>query len=509
MFVLLKLKKRPPTFISAKFISKNAKNEIDIQLQKMPEGLKEFNQAKLMLMKGVEPTEEMHKLFVHANKNPDHLLIAQRIEALEFLVNSKFSTKENIISNYKTMLELDPDNTEYLSMYAEYLMDIEDFEESTKIWRNVLTLEPKNLIASVRLADCYIHLEVYEEVEELLSQALMVQHLNPQLHEKKANLLFKLEKYEECLEFCQKALESHKNSKILKNTLLKSLFKSKNNFSTFLEKLDSYAKEYPSEESTFYHEKIMSLIETEQYKEALKAIKSDDPKSDAYKAMTYKKMGELALAESLFIKAIEANPNSDDLHYQLGMILYDRDDVDSMVHFDKALEINPKHIPSLLMFAESQMRLGAPKEALNFLNRAIDLNPNNIAVLIEIGRCYGLEGEFKSAIQEFDKVLAIDPGNVKAMEKKGTALIGLDKPREGIVLLEKCLSLGNEDSHSVWNNLGTAYFTINNFKKSIECFDRGLLLNPGAKDLKENRDQAILHNDMARDAIRMASSNYE
>jgi len=507
MFPLLKLKKKIPTFHHhAKYVSKSLNNEIDFQLQKMPEGLKEFTQAKMMLQKGAEPTQEMHNLFVQANKNPENLLLSQRVEALEYLIASQFSTKESIKSNYKTMLELEPDNTEYLSMYAEYLMDNDLVDESVKIWKNVLTLEPKNLIAAIRLADCYMQLEVYEEAEELLTGALLVQNLNPQLHEKKATLLFKLEKFQECLEFCERGLEIHKNSKILKNIQLKSLFKILN-FSSFLEKFEIYLKQYPGEESSFYHEKIMSLIECEKYKEALKEIKPDDSKADIYKGVTYKKMGEYSLAESLFLKAIESNPPSEELEYQLGMIYYARDDVGSLVHFDKALKINPHHVPSLLGFADGQMRLGSAYEAIPYLDRAIEINPSNIGAIIDRGRCFALEGEFKKAILEFDNVLKIDPANLKALEKKGTALIGLEKPREGIVLLEKCLKLGYEDSHSIWNNLGTAYFSIDNYKKSLECFDRGLLLNPGAKDLKENREQALLHYDMARDSVRMQSNS--
>lgn len=42
---------------------------------------------------------------------------------------------------------------------------------------------------------------------------------------------------------------------------------------------------------------------------------------------------------------------------------------------------------------------------------------------------------------------------------------------------------------------------------NLTSFDRGLALNPGAKDLKENREQAILHQDMARDSVRMATTN--
>lgn len=196
MFVLLKIRKKPSVKLnSVKYISHNAiKNELLNQIDKMPEGLKQFTQGKLMLKSNDEPTQEIHNYFVQANKNPDNLKIAERIEVLEFLVTSKFSTKENIISNYKTILELEPDNTEYMQMYADYLMDVEMYEESLIIWKKVLVLEPKNLIASIRLADCYTHVEVYEEALEIISKALLVQNLNPQLHEKKATLLFKLGK---------------------------------------------------------------------------------------------------------------------------------------------------------------------------------------------------------------------------------------------------------------------------------------------------------------------------
>lgn len=112
----------------------------------------------------------------------------------------------------------------------------------------------------------------------------------------------------------------------------------------------------------------MSLIETRKYKEALKAINPENSKAVVYKgslllssfnllslislslvefilliqfsntlALTYKSMGELGLAESLFLKAIEANPHSEDLLYQLGMVHYERDSTDSMIHFEKAL----------------------------------------------------------------------------------------------------------------------------------------------------------------------------
>jgi tetratricopeptide (TPR) repeat protein len=46
-------------------------------------------------------------------------------------------------------------------------------------------------------------------------------------------------------------------------------------------------------------------------------------------------------------------------------------------------------------------------------------------------------------------------------------LIALQQPIEGIELLKRSIQLGN-NSHSIWNNLGTAYYNSKQYKEALE-----------------------------------------
>jgi len=110
-----------------------------------------------------------------------------------------------------------------------------------------------------------------------------------------------------------------------------------------------------------------------------------------------------ASAQEFFLKG----ENIEEWHAIAASLISNGKYEESIVYYDKILEINPEDQRALL---------------------------NNGSVLIELDR-------YQEAIKYYDRILEINPNNVKALASKGIALSHLQKYDEALIVLDKALSL--------------------------------------------------------------------
>lgn len=469
-------------------------------------GLTCFKRAKAAMVKTGESNAEIHSEFLKAAHYSGDLNEVQLNEVLDFIIASKFSSQEDILKAYKMVFAEQPDDINRLFNFAEYLTDIGSYEEAKSNWQKIIALQPKNIVATIRLADCEFNLGNLQEAEVLLSKALEVQKKATQLIEKKAVILDKLERYQELSEFCIAQGDICKKSKNLSSLLVKSLFKS-SKYEECIQHANLHLEGFGSDDEIFIN-RIHSMIELQQYKEALKLLLPTSPKNFYFKALIYTHLKENEIAKGFYKKAIELDPQNIDLHYDLGMLLYKEDNAESANHFQKVIAINPKHLPTLKAMSQCLMRLGRMEDAAVYIEEVLDQAPNDVETLIDRGRCYAMGSDMPSALDSFERILAFDPNNVHAIEKKGATLIAMERHEEGIALLLKSIEMGL-DIPAIHNNLGGAYFYIGKYELALEHFEKAVHMDPGNKGFRENRDAAVLQYDLVRDKMRMAKEEEE
>jgi len=94
--------------------------------------------------------------------------------------------------------------------------------------------------------------------------------------------------------------------------------------------------------------------------------------------------------------------------------------------------------------------------------------------LFEIYRSQGLVDD---ALQVFERAVAANPGNYLFSSGYGIALVRNGRYQKGAEILEKSLSLYDQDAE-VWNSLGVAYGNMGDLEKAREDFGRALALAP-------------------------------
>ena len=78
-------------------------------------------------------------------------------------------------------------------------------------------------------------------------------------------------------------------------------------------------------------------------------------------------------------------------------------------------------IDSLLKNGQTSLNLGNPKEALTFYQKALDIEPRHIEALLKKGHILGKLARFDQAIACYDDVLSQEQGNLLALLNKGLA----------------------------------------------------------------------------------------
>jgi tetratricopeptide (TPR) repeat protein len=113
-------------------------------------------------------------------------------------------------------------------------------------------------------------------------------------------------------------------------------------------------------------------------------------------------------------KALERNPRTLGLHYQLGEALFaevraEPNRVKAEAEFLAELALNPADADSMYKLAEIALERGANAKAKEYLLRAIELRPNLAAAHAALGRILGGEQNLHEAIEHLETAAKLAP----------------------------------------------------------------------------------------------------
>ena len=115
------------------------------------------------------------------------------------------------------------------------------------------------------------------------------------------------------------------------------------------------------------------------------------------------------LADALFQQLVRKYPRHPGVHYAYGVYLMrDRKD-QGLREFLAELEVDPRHVPSLLQLAFEHMVRSEYEEALEYARRAAAVDPSSYRVQYAIGLALLEQGETAMAIAALEKSVAVAP----------------------------------------------------------------------------------------------------
>jgi tetratricopeptide (TPR) repeat protein len=181
---------------------------------------------------------------------------------------------------------------------------------------------------------------------------------------------------------------------------------------------------------------------------------------------------------------------------------------ESIVCFDKALEINTKNIPTIAhaWYMKSQSFFGMKlfDESLTSCDEAIRLHPSayrpmRCTILLLLKR-------YEEVVTYCDEVISSNHGDDSVLNTKGIALMQLERNEEAITCFDNLLASDKSKGQlmhpvqisAILKNKGVTLKKLERYEESVLCFNEAITLNPEDDEAVIKRDNTLADQHRAR-----------
>ena len=122
-------------------------------------------------------------------------------------------------------------------------------------------------------------------------------------------------------------------------------------------------------------------------------------------------------------KELAEQPNSADIHCNLGIALAESGDLNSAIKcYQDAVNIESRHIPAYTNLGSIYRSLGKTEEALVVFEKIIELDSNEVSAYVNLGSLYKEKGDLNGAETNYQKAVKLLPNDCNAYFNLGNAL---------------------------------------------------------------------------------------
>jgi len=237
-------------------------------------------------------------------------------------------------------------------------------------------------------------------------------------------------------------------------------------------------------DTTWIHRAMGAAAQAEKLNENLK---------EAHLALgnVFRKTGKTEEAVKEFRRALKISPNCDACYRRLGLAYEEIGErSQAIIALQNAVTINPYYWSSQNELGIAYLQFGMFEKALAAFLRVVEVEPNNSILHENLGAVYFALARYDESIPEFEKAITFQSTNADTYSDFGEALIYLKRYAEAIPFLEKAVQM-KPDNQLIVGNLADGYRCQGLQKKSVETYDRAILL--ANKELAVNpRDTVVL-----------------
>jgi len=215
------------------------------------------------------------------------------------------------------------------------------------------------------------------------------------------------------------------------------------------------------------------------------AIEIDPNYADAYVGLAEAKLrvfidskdeSVLNLIEQIVHKLQESNSEHSLLGYLEGELKLSQGDYKNAIKlFNRSIRLRPSFLKAYAGLSLSYLKLGKSDEAEKTLLNAYQIMPNNNTILTDLGIYYYSNGYYNKAIKYFELLVQQAPNNFTAYLNLSACFYLNGNIQEAILIAEKALRI-KKDSN-VYANIGTYYFILRKYNRSVEAFENAIALN--------------------------------
>ena len=211
--------------------------------------------------------------------------------------------------------------------------------------------------------------------------------------------------------------------------------------------------------------------------------------------------GDLAAAEQLYLRLLEAQSGHFDALQMLGILRYQQGRLlDALALLGTALKIMPNAAHALLNYGLVLAALTRREEALASYDQALALQPDYAEALYNRGIVLrGLQRPAE-ALASFERALSTRPDYAEAHYNRGNALQDLARPAEALASYDRALAL-RPDTAEILFNRGNALLALRRPAEALASYDQALTIKPDHVAVINNRGLALLGLHRPADAL--------
>ncbi|MCY3412213.1 MAG: tetratricopeptide repeat protein [Candidatus Heimdallarchaeota archaeon] len=405
------------------------------------------------------------------------------------------------ISNYKKVLEIDPDHLEALYEMGELLKKQGELEEARECFLKIKSIDPeykdsKDLLQQIDDALIALYTndgnenlkkKKYQDAINLYNKALDINPNNPDVLLLKAKAYQKkggLKEAHKTIDSLLKIDNKHREGLYEKGVL----YLQEKDYENAIKILERTLKEHPGYEEAKAQlnfakssrakqcmENGNVLFRRKQYSKAVQAydcvIKYNPSNKFAHnnKGLALKFLDKTQEGIKCYKAAIEIDPTFKNAWNNLGIATVDSGyPLSALPHYDKALEIDPKYKQAWNNKGLAYHQLKKYEDAVECYQKAIDADPKYKNPYANQGNSLAELDRHNDAVSVFRKAIELDEGYVVAISGLGISLLELKEYDEALLNLEKAIELDS--------NFDPAKQGLARIKVEMEKYDEAIVL---------------------------------
>jgi tetratricopeptide (TPR) repeat protein len=214
--------------------------------------------------------------------------------------------------------------------------------------------------------------------------------------------------------------------------------------------------------------------------EALNVVDQRNASLYYERGLLYAQKKDYSNADQNFSNSIKLDSNIALVYYNRGVSrIYLKDIENASIDFVTARRkgLDSASIVEINNIAETffdrglaKFRAGDRDSAMSLFNSAISIRPNQSNYWFNKGECYYAGGSYQDAFNAYSQAITLSPDYADAYQKRGLSNLHLNKSKEAINDFTKSLQL-NPNLYESQKGLGDAYFAQKDYKNSIPAYE--------------------------------------
>ena len=343
------------------------------------------------------PEEALDAFLTTTRLNPDRLDAHHQIASLY----EQQGDIDNVIKRYETIIRLDRSKADpFLRLGALYLRR-GDKDNVIRVYEPGLEIEPNHPQAQYSLAVIFEEREDNEKAIKHFKLANRYDDGHFDWHFRYAHLL---DRYATTLEdydaYAAMAVEEYNKAINLKNDYVPAhLYRG------------LITRRYKQIGDTLYRYGQIA----EDFKKVI-ALEPNNSDAHYYLGMTYIDLDQRQDAKEILLKTLQFKKKYKGVYLELGLIAESEGDHDKAIgHFEKELEIDPESVRTYQrlgdLYSSYSTDFGRAKETLE---KALELQPNHVSTLLNYASTLYYLDQLGAATEQFETVIQINPKDLTA-----------------------------------------------------------------------------------------------